>query len=311
MIQTQSLQSAQYQRVQTQEVVQTPATDLTAATRSKFVPRKTACRLSVRACCRCLWRSDSPLPSAPRFAVATHRRAATLKLYLPRYLTVPIVREVIVCNDFNSPDYDDLLAWLPGSGLSPEDQARMRLVGDTGARLGGFRNKVRCLGLARFAWAAILDSDNFASPEHYWAPLASHWKSVYGAAPPPPGTRDAERRAFNPGLWMQASVPLGPTEMTGSNWAVSIARMCSPEGEKIAAPQEGAPLDARAAVGRGCWTAAWQGEGIFVSRRQSGLVRAMCCNPSSHHSLSFSSFRPAAQHVQPRRPPPDFLPRVQ
>jgi hypothetical protein len=42
------------------------------------------------------------------FAVATHRRSAKLKVFLPRYLTVPIVREIVVCNDFNSADDKDI-----------------------------------------------------------------------------------------------------------------------------------------------------------------------------------------------------------
>lgn len=180
--------------------------------------------------------------------VATYRRAELLKLTIPRYLAVPIVQEIVISDDINSGDAEKLRYWLPSSGLSAEDQNKVKIFGDTGAKLGSYRNKVRAISLATQEWVAIMDSDNFASPEHYWAPLMSFWERTYGSSPPPPNS-PAEKRSFNPGHFCRTRRLLEDACEILQNHS-DVAAKCTRDGSP--AP-EGTPIDPLAAVGLKCW----------------------------------------------------------
>lgn len=193
-------------------------------------------------------------------AMASYRRAEVLKLFIPRYLNIPIVREIVICDDANSGDAVALRLWLPTTDIPPADQARVRIFdSESDVRLGGFRNKVRCLSLAQQDWVSLIDSDNFASPEHYWGPLSAFWNATYGAVPPPPGAHEAERRVMSPSAWMVTDTVLGPPRIVES-WH-DIGSVCDNHGEP-------GPLglDPLGAVGLGCWEAAFRLHDVFVSR---------------------------------------------
>ena len=195
-------------------------------------------------------------------AMASYRRAEVLKLFIPRYLKIPMVREIVICDDANSGDAAALRSWLPTTDIQPADQARVRIFdNETSERLGGFRNKVRCLGLATQDWVSLVDSDNFASPEHYWGPLSAFWTATYGAAPPPPGTHDAERRVMSPSAWMATDTVLGPTKVAQS-WH-DFGSVCDSSGEPR--PPGQPQVDPLGAVGLGCWEAAYRLHDVFVS----------------------------------------------
>ena len=193
--------------------------------------------------------------------ISTYRRADMLKMFIPIYLTVPIVHEVLISDDIDSGDADELRKWLPASGLSLDDQSKVSIYSNTGVRLGSFRNKVRGISLAKQDWVAIIDSDNFASPEHYWAPLVKFWESTYGSAPPPPGS-SAEKRSFHPGHFCRTRVLLEPCEIVYNH--TDVVSKCSRDGTPL---PEGSPIDPLASVGLDCWNnAVHTGTGsIFVS----------------------------------------------
>jgi hypothetical protein len=194
-------------------------------------------------------------------AIASYRRAAMLKAYIPRYLDVPIVREVVISDDYNSSDAHELRQWLPISGLSEEQQSRVVIFGDTGGKLGSFRNKVRAISLSRQDWVALIDSDNFASPEHYWAPLVKFWEDTYGSAPPPAGNREAESRSIHPSVWCTTNELLAPPRCNPS--MMRVVENCTRTGDLT--PPGGLPRDdPLAAIGKGCWESAMSKPTDFV-----------------------------------------------
>jgi len=219
-----------------------------------------------------LWNEAGPAPDVSRdqrsppargvsIAMASYRRAEVLKLFIPRYLNIPIVREIVICDDANSGDAAALRLWLPTTDIPPADQARVRIIdSETSVRLGGFRNKVRCLSLAQQDWVSLIDSDNFASPEHYWGPLSAFWNATYGAAPPPPGAHEAERRVMSPSAWMVTDTVWGPPRIVES-WH-DIGSVCDNRGE----PGPLGRVDPLGAVGLGCWETAFRLHDAFVRR---------------------------------------------
>jgi hypothetical protein len=89
-------------------------------------------RVSVALACLLLFHAlrtaPSKLPSSSgrgvTIAMATYKRIALLKLTIPIYLQVPIIRDIVISDDFNSGDAQALRDWLPTSGISLEDQVR-------------------------------------------------------------------------------------------------------------------------------------------------------------------------------------------
>ena len=199
-------------------------------------------------------------PDCVTVAIATYNRIVPLKLFIPRYLAVPLVGDIVISDDYGSNDADALRAWLPTSGLSPADQSRVHIYSNTSTRLLGLRNKVRALGYAGCDWAALVDSDNYASPEHYWGPLAAYWNTTYGSAPPPRGTFDAERRSINPPAWMitnELLKPGNPGRIFSDFW-----RFCTRDGGMAEPNSQPDPL---VAVGRDCWESIANDYDTFVS----------------------------------------------
>lgn len=217
--------------------------------------------------------------------IATYRRARFLKLYIPHYLKVPFINEIIICDDFNSTDAKELRDWLAASDIPKHDQARVSIYNDTGERLGAFRNKVRAMSLARYSWVALLDSDNYGSPERYWDPLIQFWNSTYGSAPPPPGNRTAEIRAIYPGGWYAVSEPF--STITGRASFYGLRSYCTSNGDLI---PDGGPPDPSPAVGRGCWEMAYPRETVLVSPARASTLQCgiMLSHPPPPPVLQFN-----------------------
>ena len=122
--------------------------------------------------------------------MASYRRSRFLVDTIPRYAAHPLVSEVVVADDAESGDADVLRAWLPRAPMTAEQRRKVRVV-PSSVRLGAMRNKVRAVQLARLPWVALLDSDNDASGDRYFAPLLAQWARSYGrGGPPSPGVAD-------------------------------------------------------------------------------------------------------------------------
>jgi hypothetical protein len=137
-------------------------------------------------------------------------------------------------------------------------QARVAVYNDTGSRIGALRNKVRALGLAKQDWVALLDSDNFASPEHYWRPLIAFWNSTFGSAPPEDGNRAAEIRSVHPGAYWKTKELLKPADVFGRDLSV-VAALCTRNGDL----NPNRVPDPLRSIGSGCWEKAF--DNILVS----------------------------------------------
>lgn len=233
---------------------------------------------------------DFPLPAAVApgtpgmsVAIATYRRAELLKVFIPRYLKEPFINEIVISDDFNSNDAQTLRDWLPTSGISPHDQARVSIYNDTGARLGSFQNKVRAIALAKYSWIALIDSDNFATSAHYWGPLIAFWNATYGSAPPPPGNRTAERRAIHAGAWHKWNDINSPdAHLAFDN--MGIATVCTRDGE-LAPP--GSHRDPLASLGAGCWEEAFKGSYLFFNLGNHVMHRATFLPPLREYSPAY------------------------
>jgi glycosyltransferase involved in cell wall biosynthesis len=86
-------------------------------------------------------------------AIPTMNRWSFLKESLPLYLKRPDVGEVIICDETG----DDVNAILR-SPLRSNPKLRL-FINDS--VIGIYRNKVKCMNLARYKWIALLDSDNY------------------------------------------------------------------------------------------------------------------------------------------------------
>ena len=116
-------------------------------------------------------------------AIATCCRFHWLQQSVPQYLRNPHVAEVIVTDDCRT-DVAALAALAANISLTDEQRSRLILVPNP-KRLWPFRNKYSAVERARpGAWIALLDSDNFASLDTYFAPLVEHWRASYQQRPP-------------------------------------------------------------------------------------------------------------------------------
>jgi hypothetical protein len=96
----------------------------------------------------------------------------------------PAVGEIIVSNDANSPDAEELAAWLETISMSDEQRAMVH-IHTTNLKHGSLRNKIRALTLvARREWVALIDSDNLVGGA-YFEPLLRLWAARWGSIPPP------------------------------------------------------------------------------------------------------------------------------
>ena len=129
----------------------------------------------------------APHPHRPRqlsIAIATCCRFNWLSNAIFQYLRNPYVAEVIVTDDCRT-DAAALDALAGNISLPAEMRARLLLVPNK-QRLWPFRNKYSAVERARpGAWIALLDSDNFAPVDTYFAPLFEHWEAVHNQRPDP------------------------------------------------------------------------------------------------------------------------------
>ena len=115
-------------------------------------------------------------------AIATCCRFQYLSNAVFQYLRNPYVAEVIVTDDCRT-DALALDALAANISLPADLRARLILVPNT-KRLWPFRNKYAAVAASRpGAWIALLDSDNFAPLETYFAPLFEHWAARYNRRP--------------------------------------------------------------------------------------------------------------------------------
>jgi len=86
-------------------------------------------------------------------AIPTMKRWSFLKESIPIYLNRPEVGEVIICDETG----EDVNAISLSSFRS---HPKLRLFINDSIQ-GIYRNKVKCMNLARYRWIALLDSDNY------------------------------------------------------------------------------------------------------------------------------------------------------
>ena len=115
-------------------------------------------------------------------AITTCRRAHYLVDALPKYLRMPQVREVVVSDDCAS-DASQLTVWAKAN-LSQALRGRLVIFSNE-QLLGAFRNMVISVERAKSEWVALMDSDNFADSDTYFAPLLQHWSQQAGGVPDP------------------------------------------------------------------------------------------------------------------------------
>lgn len=89
-------------------------------------------------------------------AIPTWKRSAFLIRSLPRYLQLPRVDEIVICDETGEDR-----AWL--RNLIPDERIRWFVNEE---RLGVFRNKIQCVEKCRTDMVALIDSDNVIGEEY-------------------------------------------------------------------------------------------------------------------------------------------------
>lgn len=84
-----------------------------------------------------------------------------LKIFLPKYLTNPLISEIIICDETG----EDARKIREDSSLQ---STKIRLHVNE-KRLGPLKNKLKTMGLAVGQWLALIDSDNFADEDYFIA----------------------------------------------------------------------------------------------------------------------------------------------
>eukprot|EP00966_Prymnesium_polylepis_P021430 492755-Prymnesium_polylepis.1 len=95
---------------------------------------------------------------------------------------MPHVREVVVSDDCGS-DASQLADWAK-TNLSRAERSRLVIFSNE-QLLRAFRNMVISVERATSDWVALMDSDNFANYDTYFAPLLQHWSQQAGGVPDP------------------------------------------------------------------------------------------------------------------------------
>lgn len=96
----------------------------------------------------------------PQFSlcIPTMDRWDFLKESLPKYLTNPFVKEIILVDE-NAADYEQIRRAYP-------NEPKIRVYHNE-YRLGPFLNKLECMKRATCDWIVLLDSDNFADLSYF------------------------------------------------------------------------------------------------------------------------------------------------
>lgn len=115
-------------------------------------------------------RVEAPPSQDPKITlgIPTYRRFKPfLEQYLPEYLSLPFVDEILICDETGE-DIEQIRQQPWGSNK------KLTLVKNP-ERYGVYKNKLTVLNAAKNDWVAIIDSDNQVLPEYFQA-LYTYWK---------------------------------------------------------------------------------------------------------------------------------------
>lgn len=111
-------------------------------------------------------------------AIATKNRFQHLHESVVQYARSDYVSQVVVSDEADSSDYERLQQWLTEgvAGLSARQTSKI-LLAKSATKLGATRNKVKALSLASSPWVALMDSDNLAGDDSYFARVCAAWRA--------------------------------------------------------------------------------------------------------------------------------------